>query len=171
MYDPTHFENLKVAFENRIYDLDNIDEKITITNRADRTDLAVLARDLSMQFTLVNQPDVTAEVVLEASIQDLAGEILEISSAKPGCSLLLRFYKRVHKVPEQCDQIEQAIYTIWENDIRLTQTLSFEYGQEAAGFINKIEVNFKPKLSEDNMREIVPFLNHVLKTLEVLNEI
>ncbi|MBE1554672.1 hypothetical protein [Sporosarcina limicola] len=53
MYDPTIFENLKVAFENQVYDLDNLDQKITITNRIDRMDFAI-------QFTLVDQPDVTA---------------------------------------------------------------------------------------------------------------
>ena len=33
MYDPTIFENLKVAFENHVYDLDNIERKIDIKNR------------------------------------------------------------------------------------------------------------------------------------------
>ena len=35
MYDPTVFENLKVAFENLLYDMDNIERKINITNRTD----------------------------------------------------------------------------------------------------------------------------------------
>lgn len=73
MYDPTIFENLKVAFENQVYDLDNLDRKITITNRIDRMDFSILARDFAVQFTLVNQPDVTAEIVLGASVEDLAG--------------------------------------------------------------------------------------------------
>lgn len=171
MYDPTHFENLKVAFENRIYDLDNIDGLITIVNRADLTDYAVLSRELSMKFTLTGQPDVTAEVVLAASLEDLAGEILEIPDATPGCSIVLRFYKRVHDITVQCGQIREALYAVWENDIELTQTLSFEYGEEASGYLNCIEVKFKTKISEDNMKEVVPFLDHVLKTMELLNEI
>jgi len=84
MYDPTIFENLKVAFENHIYDLDNIDRIITIMNRVDRIDLSVLAREFSIQFALVDQPEVTAEIVLEASLQDLAGEILEWTEINPG---------------------------------------------------------------------------------------
>ncbi|MBS4224831.1 hypothetical protein [Lederbergia citrea] len=171
MFDPTIFENLKVAFENHIYDLDNIDRKITIVNRADRMDFAILARELSIQFSLVDQPDATAEVVMEASLKDLAEEILEIPEAKPGCSLLLRLNKRVHNVSTQCEQIEQALYEVWENDIQLTQTLSFVNKQEVSGFMNNIEIEFKSKLNEDNMWEITPFLNHVLKTLEVLNRI
>ena len=33
MYDPTVFENLKVAFENQVYDLDTIEREIRIINR------------------------------------------------------------------------------------------------------------------------------------------
>lgn len=171
MYDPTIFENLKVALENRIYDLDNIDRKIAIVNRADRMDFAILDRDLSIQFTLVDQPDVIAEVVLKASLKDLAEEILEMPGTNPGCSLLLRFNKRVHNIAVQCEQIEEALYAVWENDFQLTQTLSFVYEQKAADFINNIEVIFNAKLNEENMEEIDPFLNHVLKMLEVLNRI
>ncbi|VEF49410.1 group-specific protein [Bacillus freudenreichii] len=171
MYHPTHFENLKVAFENRIYDLDNIDEKITIVNRSNRTDFAVLSRELSIQFTLVDQPDVTAEVLLAASLEDLAGEILETYDATYGCTLFLRFYKHVHDAREQCVKIEEALYAVWENDIELKQTLSFTYGEDAPGYLNQIEVKFKVKISEENMREIPPFLEHVLKTLEVLNDV
>lgn len=171
MYHPTHFENLKVAFENRIYDLDNIDGKIAIVNRADRTDYAVLSRELSMQFILVDQPEVIVEVVLAASLEDLAGEILEVPEAMPGCSLKLQFYKRVHDPDMQCRQIEQALNAVWESDIEIKQTLGFVYGEDASGYMNHIEANFKTKISEENMREIVPFLNHVLKTLEILNGI
>lgn len=171
MYDPTHFENLKVAFENRIYDLDNIDRRITIVNRSDRTDYAVLSRELSIEFTLADQPDVTAEVVLTASLEDLAGEILETPDATPGCSLMLRLYKRVCDISLQCGQIEEILYAVWENDIKLKQTLSFVFGEEASGYMNQIEVKFKTKISEENMREITPFLDHVLRTLELLNGI
>ncbi len=171
MYDPTHFENLKVAFENRIYDLDNMDGLIAIVDRADRTDHAILSRELSMKFTLAGLPEVMAEVVLTASLEDLAGEILEIPEAVPGCSLELHFFKHVHDAPVQCEQIREALYAVWENDIELTQTLSCKYGEEVSGYLNLIKVKFKTKISEDNMTEVVPFLHHVLKSLELLNGI
>ncbi|MBS4199296.1 hypothetical protein KHA93_06455 [Bacillus sp. FJAT-49732] len=171
MYDPTVFENLKVAFENHIYDLDNIDHIITILDRVDRMDLAVLARDFSIHFALVDHPDITAEIVLEASIEDLAEEILEWPGANPGCSITLRFYKRIDNVAIQCNDIEQALNSIWENEIELTQTLSFKYAQEGSDYIDTIEVRFKHKINEENMNEIGDFLDHVLKTLEELSEI
>jgi hypothetical protein len=171
LYDPTIFENLKVAFENHVYDLDNLDRKITITNRVDRMDFSILARDFAIQFTLVGQPDVTAEIVLEASVKDLAGEILELPGGNLGCSLLVRFNKHVQDVTIQCKQIEQALNAIWETEIQLTQTLSFVYKQEASSYMDIIEVKFKSKINEEHMGDIADFLEHVLETLEVLNGI
>lgn len=171
MYDPTVFENLKVAFENQVYDLDNLDEVINITNRVDRMDFSVIARDFAIQFTLADQQDVTAEILLEASLEELAAEILEKPGKNPGCSLYLRFYKRVQNVTKECNQIEQVLKDIWEPDVQLTQTLSFVYEQEASGYLDIIEVSFNHKINEKHMGDIADFLDHVLETLEVLNEI
>jgi hypothetical protein len=171
MYDPTIFENLKVSFENHVYDLHNVIPKINITNRVDRMDLSVMARDFAIQFTLVDQQDVTAEIVLEASIEDLSAEILETPGKNPGCTLVLRFNKRIQNVTGQCKKIEQALTEIWESDVQLTQTLSFLYGQEASRYVNTIEVAFTHKINEKHMDDIEDFLEHVLETLEVLNDI
>ncbi|PWA13239.1 hypothetical protein DCC39_01990 [Pueribacillus theae] len=171
MYDPTIFENLKVAFENQIYDLDNIDRKITILNRKDQMDFAILSRSLSIQFSLVDQPEVTAEIILAASLEELAREILAVPGKQPGCSLLLRFSKHVHHVTEQCERIEQALYAIWENDIELTQTLSFNYRGDPSRYLNTLEVKFKPKLGEKNMGELPDFLDSVMETLRELSKI
>jgi hypothetical protein len=171
MYDPTIFENLKVAFENHVYDLDNLDRKIDIMNRVDRMDFSVLARDFAIQFTLVDQQDVSAEIVLQASLEELAGEILEMPGKKLGCSLLLRLHKHVQDVPVQCKKIEQTLKAIWENEIQLSQTLSFVYEKEASSYLDIIEVRFQHKINEEHMGDIEDFLYHVLETLEALNGI
>lgn len=134
-------------------------------------DFATLTRSLSLRFTFIGEPDVDAEIVLLASLGDLAGEILEMNNKELGCSLLLRFRKRVHNITEQCRQIEQVLNNIWENDIYITQTLSFMYGHEAKDYLNNIEVRFKRKINEEHMREIPDFLNSVLRTLEMLIKI
>jgi hypothetical protein len=170
MYDPTIFDNLKVAFENQVYDLDNLENEITITNRLDRMDFSVMGREFAIEFTLVDLPDVTAEIVLEASLENLSSEILELPGKNPGCSLLLRFYKRVHNVTKQCKEIEQCLKEIWESDQKLTQTLSFMYEQEASNYLDTIEVPFN-SINEDHMGDIEEFLDHVIESLEVLNEI
>lgn len=171
MYDPTVFENLKVAFENQVYDLDNLDRKINIQNRVDQIDLSILTRKFAIQLILVDQQAVTAEIILKASLEDLAGEILEILGGNAGCSLTLRFNKHVQNVPVQCEKIEQALNDIWENEIQITQTLSFVYNKEDSSYLNKIEVEFVQKINEEHMEDIADFLDHVLETLEVLNGI
>lgn len=170
MFDPTVFENLKVAFENHLYDLDNIDQKILIQNRKDQMDFARLSRCLSLEFILVDQPEVTAELKLGTLLEDLAGEILEMPEAQPGCFLLLQFRKAVREPHKECEQIKQVLSSIWEEDVELTQTLSFIYG-EKWGYLNRIEVQFKSKLTEEHMGEIKDFLTYVLMSLERLNQI
>ena len=171
MYDPTIFENLRIAFENHIYDLDNIDKKIAIINRVDRMDFAILSREYAIQFSLVNQPDVTAEIVLQASVKELAGEILEVSGENLGSTLSVRFTKSVQNVAIECQQIEQALNEIWETDIHLTQTLSFVHGQQASDYLNSIDMTFKSKINEKHMADIADLLDHVLQSLEVLEVI
>ncbi len=171
LYDPTIFENLKVTFENQVYDLDNLERKITITNRVDRMDFAIMARDFAVQFTLVDQPDVTAEIVLEASLKDLAGEILEVPGQKLGCTLFVQFTKHVQNVATQCKQIEHALNEIWEDDIQLTQTLNFVFEQEVPIYQDVVKVQFKAKINEEHIGDISDFLESVLETLDVLNGI
>lgn len=171
MYDPTIFENLKVAFENHVYDLDNLDRKINITNRVDLIDLSILTRKFAIQFTLVDQQAVTAEIVLKASLEDLAGEILEMLRGSIGCSLIVRFNKHVQNVPIQCENIERVLNDIWENEIQITQTLSFVYNKEDSSYLDTIEVEFVHKVNEDHMEDIADFLDHVIETMELLNGI
>lgn len=171
MYDPTVFENLKVAFENRVYDLDTIEREIRITNRSDQMDFAILARKFAIQFTLFDLEDVTAEIILEASLRDLADEILEVTGKNPGCSLTLRFQKHVQQAATQCPRIEEVLSDVWENEVLVIQTLSFMYGDDEFGYLNNIEVKFRTKINEENMSEIPDFLHSVLDALRVLHAI
>lgn len=54
MFDPTVFDNLKVAMENAVYDLDNLDSRIDITQRIDRLEMSVMSREFGVQFRLRN---------------------------------------------------------------------------------------------------------------------
>ncbi|WP_336825160.1 hypothetical protein [Sporosarcina sp. USHLN248] len=171
MYDPTIFENLKVAFENHIYDLDTIERKITILDRKDRMDFAVLSRDFALQFALVDQTDVRAAVMLKASANDLAGEILEWEDKNIGCALSLQFMMETREAMEHCSQIEQSLLSIWENDVRIVQTFSFTLPQETTVYQHTIDVMFKRKINEEHIGDIRDFLDHVLVTLKLLNSI
>ncbi|AJY73704.1 hypothetical protein [Paenibacillus beijingensis] len=170
MFDPTVFENLKVAFENQLYDLDNLAARIRITNRIDRLEMSVLSREFALQFTLAEQTEVTAEIRLEATLNDLAAEILEMSGETPGCALLLRFYLQIgNDVCAQCRQIEDIVRRIWQPDLPPVQTLSFVYDQDPAVYTDTIELKFNRKINEDQMGDITNLIDHVLQTLAELN--
>ncbi|PIC65277.1 hypothetical protein CSV79_02410 [Sporosarcina sp. P13] len=171
MYDPTVFENLKVAFENQLYDLDTLAHKINIHNRTDQLDLAVLARKFTLKFSLVHYPAVTVEVILNSSLQELADEILEAENTDPGCYLSLRVLKFVEDLEIQCELIAAILDAVWEGDIQHKQTISYEFGQREADYLHTIDIDFIPKLTEENMSEIAGFLQSVLDMVEQISEI
>ena len=171
MYDPTVFDNLKVAFENHVYDLDTLERKIHITNRIDRMDFAVMKREFAITFALAGEHEVTAEIGLEASLRELAAEILEYPDETPGCQLTLRFHKRLTNVEEQCRRINYILNSIWEDEHEILQIISFFYGKETEPYIDTIEVKFNRKITEEQMREIGGFIEHVLKSIQELSKI
>lgn len=171
MFDPTIFENLKVAFENQIYDLDNIHGQIEVINRKDLLDMATMSREFALEFTLFDQRRVSAEVVLTASLNDLAAEIMETPGTNPGCMLLIRFYKEVKNVILECNQIEAVIQQIWNQDSKPSQTLSFLYNERVNGYLNKIEVNFNRLINEEQMDDIPALIDYVTKSLLSLDQI
>ncbi|MDQ8736322.1 hypothetical protein [Paenibacillus sp. LHD-38] len=170
MFDPTVFENLKVAFENQLYDLDTLDRKIDIINRIDRLELAVMSREFALQFKLAERFTVSAEIQLTASLKELAAEILELKGETPSCALRLRFYMKMHDIDGQCKQVEQIMQRIWEPDTIPTQTISYVYGTETPIYSNVIELSFNRKISEDQMDDIPELIKHMLQTLMKLDE-
>lgn len=171
MFDPTVYENLKVAFENYLYDLDNLDGIILISNRMDRMEMAMMSREFSLQFVLPEHRGVTAEISLEASIKDLAAEILELPNEVPACTLRLRFYMQIMNVETQCKQIDDILRYIWKSSITPTQTLSYVYGLEDSNYMNTIEVRFERRITEDQMEDIPELVEHMIQTLTDLKDI
>jgi hypothetical protein len=171
MFDPTVFENLKVAFENQLYDLDNLAGQIRIINRVDRLDLSVLSREFALRLKLADHGSVHAEIRLEASLKDLAAEILETPDGTPGCALSLRFYLDVEDVKGQCQRIEQILQDIWQPESPPVQTLSFVFGEERVIHTDTVELKFHRQINEEQMGDIPELIEHVLHTLAALEEV
>lgn len=185
MFDPTIFENLKIAFENQLYDLDNLDGVISIIDRKDNLDLAVMSRTWTLTFVLshveLKQVPLSAEIVLSSSVQDLAGEILEHEKAHPACSLMLRFHCLIDNPLEQCPKIERAISEIWERDMLPRQSLSAMYDTELHPvhgspiwlpiiYRNTIELPFNRRINEDQMEDIDQLIEYTINTLEAVGD-
>lgn len=171
MYHPTVFENIKYAFENQIYDLDNLDGVIEITDRADLLDLALMSREFRVSFRLKESERVTAQVVLHSTLKDLGDEILEVPGTTPGCTLRLRFYMEVEDESDQCEDIQNTLYAIWGPDLKPVQTLSFIYEQEGETCNNTIELRFNRQINEDQMDDIPELLKHMIQSAEELEMI
>ncbi|MET3576397.1 hypothetical protein ACFFIY_07860 [Bhargavaea ullalensis] len=171
MYDPTIFDNLKVALENRIYDLDTIERRIDILDRADIMDFAALSRALTVRFKLAGSSGIPAEVSLFADGNDLAGEILETPGSEPACTLTVRFETEVREPAEECPEIGRVLNGIWEDGVRLTQTLSWTYPAVPAVITNNIDVRFLTRIGEENMGELDGFLDSVLHAMDKLRSL
>ncbi|MHA0857363.1 hypothetical protein ACH8E3_10815 [Paenibacillus sp. CMAA1364] len=162
---------MKVTFENHLYDVDNLDGIIRITNRMDRMEMSVLSRQFALQFVLPEYTDITAEISLEASLQDLATEILELQQGVPACSLYLRFYMQIMDAQIQCKHIDQVLRNIWLPTSTWRQTISYVYGQDPIQYTNVIEVTFNRRITEDQMQDIPILIEHMIMTLTDLQNV
>jgi len=174
MMHPTVFENLKVAFENCIYDLDNHGEGITVIHRADLLDMAVLSRRLELRFALIDQPDITAEVRLAASIKDLAAEILEQTDDLQLSNLELRFSLNMPVSEEVCGRITQLLRDIWGTEVELELATIGRYDPVLG--VNRYrqilaDVRFDRKIGEAQIEDIPELVSHMIQTLYRLETI
>lgn len=168
MFHPTVFDNIKTAIENQIYDYDNLDGILLVTDRSDLLDLAIMSREFRLSFQMTEGGNVTSEVVLLSSLKDLSDEILDTPGSNPGCRLLLRFYMRIKDEAGACPAIEQVLSTIWGPDLKPVQTLSFIHGQQDNGYYNSIELAFNRQITEEQMEDLPELLSHVLRSAQAL---
>lgn len=171
MFDPTVFDNLKVAFENNVYDLDNLDERITVTSREDILDMAVMSRRFSIGFQLTGGGKAYAEIELAASLKELAAELLEQEGTNPGCQIRVYFHVTMEELEEGCRIIGELIEGIWEPEQPVTQTIGFIYGSDPLIYRNRIGIPFNRKINEDQMEDVANLVDFTVTTLERLREL
>ncbi len=171
MFDPTIFENLKVGLENYVYDLDTIDRVVQVINRKDQLDMSIMSRTFALEFHLANQQKTTAEIELQASLKDLADEILEIPGESPGCNLLIHFTIEIEDIKTQCEQIQDILLSIWDPVLSPEQTVSFVYGKDKKKYLNSTKLMFDHKINEEHMADVPEFVDHVVETLRELNNV
>lgn len=166
MFDPTVFDNLKVAFENELYDWDNLEQRIAISGRKDTVELSVMEREFKLQFHLPDAREIKGEVRLYASLRNLAAEILEQSEIEPSCLLSVYFYMAVEE--EKCQEIDELLREIWEPAVTISQTLSYVYGEQASKKMNTIELDFIRHINEEQMGDIPELVQYMIESLEKL---
>ncbi|HEY0827276.1 MAG TPA: hypothetical protein VGE40_04220, partial [Bacilli bacterium] len=169
VFDPTIYENLKVVIEGAVYDLD-LSNKIYVTNRTDRVELSSMSRYYAIRFELRNQRNISAEICLIADVSDLASEILDREDPTCGCRLEIRIYTLIHNVAEECSAILGKLKTIWGNEHRVGQKISFLYNElEPPRYHNEITIHFQRKIGENQIEDIPNLIDCVLQSLESLS--
>ncbi|WP_340021875.1 hypothetical protein MHI24_23165 [Paenibacillus sp. FSL K6-1096] len=171
MFHPTVFDNIKVTLENQLYDYDNLDGLLVITDRSDLLDLALMSREFSLAFKLTGGRHVTAGIVLRSTVKELGDEILETPGGQPGCTLTLRFDMEISDVKVQCAAVEEILTTIWGPELRPVQTLRFRYGAVEPVYQNGVELHFRRLLTEDQMEDLPGLLNYLLQSTEELEKL
>lgn len=171
MFHPTVFDNIKIAFENQLYDYDNLDGILIITDRTDLLNLALMSREFTLSFKLTDGFKITSEVVLLSSVKELSDEILETPGSDPGCSLELRFYMEVEDVDTECPAIERILSSIWGPELKPVQTLSFSYGAEGSTYHNCVQLEFNRQITEEQMEDIPDLLKHLLQSAKQLERV
>ncbi|WP_145150114.1 hypothetical protein [Paenibacillus xylanexedens] len=167
MFDPTVYDNLKVGFENHLYDMDNLDERIQITGRKDRLEMAVMSREFILQFCLRDRLEVTGEVVLSSSLEELAAEILETPGAHPGCRLELRFGMIVKEPETQCPAIRSILQQSWPEQ-RVCQNILYIFDEQPSTFNVTAHVYFDRSVNEDQMGDIPELCEHIVNVMDQL---
>lgn len=177
MFDPTIFENMKVALEGAVYDLDFAGE-IAVTSRNDQVELSSMSREYSIGYTDRKRgsgPEVTALLTLTAGAEDLAGEILEIAETDKrrfGCTLCIVFVMEIDR-EDRCREIEEVLDSVWFYRPRIIQELSFIYSADRKHrqYRNTITLNFDRKINEDNIDDLFSVIEHALHSLRMLAEV
>jgi hypothetical protein len=176
VFDPTIFDNMKVALEGAVYDLDFAGE-ILITSRSDRVELAAMSREYTIAFQDRKEETASESIALltlSAGTADLAGEILDLSPKNGqvfGCTLQVRFSTKVERL-EECREIEGRLAEIWSYRPRITQELTFLYEDFPADlptvYRNTITLDFGRKINEDNIDDMFTLVDHTLYSLRQL---
>ncbi|HEU4962992.1 MAG TPA: hypothetical protein VFV52_03895 [Bacilli bacterium] len=194
MFDPTIFDNLKVVLEGALYELD-ADKRALVIGREDLVDLAGMSRAFRMRLRLPEGACV-AEVELTSGLLDFAAELqrLRLAEEAPGSRLQVSFRMppdRVQALPAIAAHMTEVWGEVAEVRHERVSVLPVEAEQEDVSVRAGSEANaeeelatnpfatgeyrvtlaFRGKIDEDNIHDIELLLDHVVSTLDTMEEV
>ena len=170
MFDPTIYDNLKVVFEGALYDLDS-SGRVHVSGREDIVDLATMSRAFRMRVEKL-AGRCKAQVELTSGLLDFAGELRRVRLAEevPGCELRLCF-QLPERMAEDCRVLDSYLVEIWgEAAVVEHERTARLWPEQADAGRYQINLRFRQKIDEDNMEDVEPLLDHLVATLEHLEE-
>ncbi|MDD9267886.1 hypothetical protein ACFPES_12690 [Paenibacillus sp. GCM10023248] len=169
MFDPTIYDNIKVVLEGAVYDVD-LEGRILITRREDLVDLSSMSRTYAIEFARKIDKPSKAEINLHVHLSDLAAEILENPTAKPGCTLTIKLYTKVTSPEAECRHLEEQLGRIWEHRPQISQQLSYTYGKVPVVYRNQITLSFGRKIDESHLDDFPHLIDYAVESLVWLDE-
>jgi|HigsolmetaAR203D_1030402.scaffolds.fasta_scaffold00122_24 hypothetical protein len=181
MFDPAIFENLRVVLEGAVYDRD-LEGEALVTGRSDLLDLAVMSRRYAIRLTrqtagdrTVNSPRSArgrseAEINLAAGLEDFAGEKLkEEPFGQPGCDLWIEY---VLEIPgdDVCGHIRNVLKRQWGEGVAIRQQVAYDDSHPDVRRLTSA-VWFQRKINERQIDDLPELVDHVLRTLEELDQL
>jgi hypothetical protein len=168
MFDPTIFDNLKVVFEGAVYDMD-LGEAVQIIDRIDAVELSSMSRSFGMTMKR-HGGAAEGSFRLTATVADLSAELLSLPRKQPGSSLELTFAFHIDQIERDCAYAAARIEEIWGTGLQMSQQVTMVYGQQPLQMISKLILCFRDKLDERHIPDIPSLLEHMLLSLERLDE-
>lgn len=173
MFDPTAFDNLKVIIEGHLYDID-LDGEIKIVDRNDVINLAKLSREFSIKFCLKNTSEkIFAILTLQSGLENLAAELLPMSNVpnKQGGFVHLEFVLNHPNKQDLFEMIQKEFQKIWGGSRYIQQTIILDPLKESPIIQNRIMIDFKRMITEDQIDDLTEMVTPILETLSMLESI
>jgi hypothetical protein len=166
MFDPTAFENMKVVLEGAVYDMD-LNGDIVIIDRNDFINTAKLSRKYELSFKIDSSSLVTASLVLESELENLAAELLTAGQTKQiaGCSIRLFFsFKHMDHIIDY-EKIQSVALKIWGNDRKITQTVLF-YPLKQEKMKSVVAIDFGRLVREEQIEDLTEMIDFMITTCD-----
>lgn len=172
MFDPTAFENMKVVIEGALYDRD-LDGEIAIIDRNDLMNLAKLSRIYEVTFTESANSSVQCTLILQASLENLASELLpsHLESQQSGAHLTILFKMRHENRQELHEKIEKELARIWGSDRSIIQNVSFNPMEKTGEIMKEIKLEFNRLIVEDQIDDLFMMVDYILASIKKLKQI
>jgi ASC-1-like (ASCH) protein len=166
MFDPTAFENMKVVLEGAVYDLD-LTGDISIIDRNDYINTAKLSRKYELSFKAENSSSVSAGIILEAELENLAAELLPVSrlEQQAGCWIRLLFSFEHHDNIIDYEKIQKVVSDIWGIGRKIKQTVNF-YPLQKEKMKSEVTIDFGRLVREDQIEDLTEMIDIMITTCE-----
>ncbi|WP_338749512.1 hypothetical protein [Bacillus sp. FJAT-52991] len=163
MFDPTAFDNIKFIVQAEVYDRD-LAGLLHIHDRKDLVDLASMERESSIVFSLAEQKERTAAVIIRSTIQQLAGELMQLPAAEPGVLLEVIYSgEAMHFTEDMMDRLEQ----LW-GEGRLIERRTIESNQQ--GLMREWRLDFQRTITEEMIEEMTDLVGFIVDTLQAMEQ-